>query len=253
MTEKTWIILDDDDGIMSVFEAMCKIWQVSMIKLRDGYDAMKWIAEFRAGLYVGPLPELALLDIRMPGPQGYQVAHELRKIPDLNEMAIVLMTAYRLSHEELEGVIKISDADQLFHKPIPNMFDFNNQLQVAIDARKEHVKKGAEGQREADPIVPLPDREDADENSIPARLLTRNGRLKRVEYASAKPIMLLPEVLAALERAATASKLSPSDMGNLLVAAGLNVLSQGKLDSEVERAKKGRKLSEFPDIPDEYR
>ena len=136
MRDKTWIILDDEVLILDIMGAMCDIWGVGMIRLNNGFTAMDWIEAFCNGTYEGPLPELALLDIRMPGPQGYEVASQLRKVAKLNNMAIVLMTAYRLSSEQREEYMEISQADHLISKPLPPMPDLNQLLLDAVDTRQ---------------------------------------------------------------------------------------------------------------------
>jgi CheY-like chemotaxis protein len=44
------------------------------------------------------VPEVALIDIRMPGTDGYEVARRMRTSPELNHMALVAVAGY--GHEE---------------------------------------------------------------------------------------------------------------------------------------------------------
>ncbi len=62
-----------------------------------------WIENVDQGRVRGELPELAILDIRLPEVSGPEVGHRLRQSPMLGDMAIVLITAYRLSPEEEEA------------------------------------------------------------------------------------------------------------------------------------------------------
>ena len=141
MADKTWIIVEDDQGVMTMVTAMCTIWNIEPIKLIDGFAAMQWIEKFKDGKYTGLTPELALLDIRMPGPQGPEIASQLRKIPELKEMAIVMMTAFRLSPDEKQQVMTKSEADLLLYKPLPKLFELNRMVLQAIEARKAKVKE----------------------------------------------------------------------------------------------------------------
>lgn len=147
MAEKTWIIVEDDQGVMTMVAAMCTIWNIEPIKLIDGFAATQWIEKFKEGKYTGPIPELALLDIRMPGPQGPEIASQLRKIPELQEMAVVMMTAFRLSPEEKHQVMTKSEADLLLYKPLPKLFELNRMVLQAIENRKAKVK-GKEKEKE---------------------------------------------------------------------------------------------------------
>lgn len=141
MAEKTWIIVEDDQGVMTMVAAMCTIWNIEPIKLIDGFAAMQWIEKFKDGKHTGPIPELALLDIRMPGPQGPEIASQLREIPELAEMAIVMMTAFRLSPDEKHKVMTKSQADLLLYKPLPKLFELNRMVLQAIENRKAKVKE----------------------------------------------------------------------------------------------------------------
>lgn len=162
MSRPVWIILDDDADIIMIMDGMCQIWQVDMITLRDGFEAMSWIERFRSGVYRGRFPELGLLDIRMPGPQGHEVARELRKLPELERMAVVLMTAYRMSTDELEEVMGISDADDFIEKPLPRLFELNRRLLKAIEARKTKIAS-----RRLTPQPPQPEPQPQDTQSTP--------------------------------------------------------------------------------------
>ena len=67
----------------------------------DGEEAVSWINDVDEGRFHGELPELALLDIRLPGDvDGVMVGERLRKSPILGNMAIVLTTAYKLNNED---------------------------------------------------------------------------------------------------------------------------------------------------------
>jgi CheY-like chemotaxis protein len=41
-------------------------------------------------------PDLIILDIQLPGMDGYEVAQELRRITDLNDVPIVAVTSYAM-------------------------------------------------------------------------------------------------------------------------------------------------------------
>ena len=60
MADKTWIIVEDDQGVMTMVTAMCTIWNIEPIKLIDGFAAMQWIEKFNDSKYTGPIPEFPI-------------------------------------------------------------------------------------------------------------------------------------------------------------------------------------------------
>ncbi len=139
-TSTRWIIIEDDPDVLEIVSAMCQIWDVDPIKLTSGDAAAFWIEHFRAGRYIGPLPQLTISDIRLPGLQGHEVAQRLRQIPELKAMAIILMTAYRLSQQEKDEIMRTSQADMLLYKPLPRLMEFNRLVREAIASRQAKAK-----------------------------------------------------------------------------------------------------------------
>ncbi len=65
------------------------------------------------------MPELAILDIRLPNASGIEVASWLRRSPKLRNIGILLTTAYHLTHNQENEAIALSAADRLVYKPLP--------------------------------------------------------------------------------------------------------------------------------------
>jgi DNA-binding response OmpR family regulator len=77
----------------------------------DGYaDPQKALANFQPGHY-----SLALLDIRMPGISGFQLAKELRKIDP--KIAVSYLTALDIVDEEYQQVFPNEKPASLVKKP----------------------------------------------------------------------------------------------------------------------------------------
>ncbi len=49
-------------------------------------------------------PDLILLDIQLPGMDGYTVAAELRKLPDLAQAPIVAVTSYAMAGDKQQAL-----------------------------------------------------------------------------------------------------------------------------------------------------
>ncbi|MCC6905218.1 MAG: response regulator [Anaerolineae bacterium] len=149
-----WIILEDDTVLRQLVAAMCQIWEVEPIELADGFAAAGWLELLNSGAYHGEIPELALLDIRMPGPQGDEIARMIRQTPKLERMAIVMMTAFVLNPREEADLMERTQADLVLRKPLPALFEFNRLLRDAITRRNALVdaSKHAPAEEVATPV-----------------------------------------------------------------------------------------------------
>lgn len=137
MRQPTWIILDDDTQVRNLMKGMCLVWEIEAIELQDGFQAMVLLDRVRGGEYRGPTPEVALLDLRLPGPDGGEVARRMRELPFFDETVIILVTAYTLQESEREALMESSQADLFIHKPLPPLMDFNRQIQQLIQEKKQ--------------------------------------------------------------------------------------------------------------------
>ena len=87
-------------------------------------------------------PVLALVDQRLPGKfQGDMVGERIRQSKKLSHIAIVLMTAYRLTKEQEDEVMKKAGADALVYKSLPRLRDFRTMLENIIEKRGLSVPK----------------------------------------------------------------------------------------------------------------
>jgi CheY-like chemotaxis protein len=136
------MVVEDEPDIYDVLLAMFEIWGIEGVAFVDGAEAVSWIEDVDQGRVRGELPELAILDIRLPEVSGPEVGNRLRKSPILGDIAIVLITAYRLSPEEEEKVIKQAQADLLMYKPLPAMAELRSTMDSVI---AKHKKAKADG------------------------------------------------------------------------------------------------------------
>lgn len=145
------MVVEDEPDIYEVLLAMFGIWGIEGVAFVDGEEAVSWIEDVDHKRFQGELPELALLDIRLPGEiKGTQVGERLRKSAMLNDIAVVLTTAYHLTADEEKRVIVQAGADRLIYKPLPKFGELQAVLETTIAERraaKAHVKTplGANG------------------------------------------------------------------------------------------------------------
>ena len=130
------MVVEDEPDIYDVLLAMFEIWGIEGVAFVDGAEAVSWIEDVDKGNVAGELPELAILDIRLPEVPGPEVGARLRRSDRLGRMAVVMITAYRLSPEEEDQVKARAQADALMYKPLPAMPELRRTLDNIISKRK---------------------------------------------------------------------------------------------------------------------
>ncbi len=138
-TDRVWIIMEDEPNIRLVMRTLSQRWGRSMLEFEDGRQGMQWVNDVREGRYGGPVPELIISNIRQPGPQGPEVCGEMRQIPELAEMAIVIASAWRCTPEEFQWVMQTSQADHFMRKPLPMPDELRAILEDVIDKRQRKI------------------------------------------------------------------------------------------------------------------
>ena len=133
-----WLALEDDDDMPEMLIWMFTSMGISGKAFQRGEDLLIWADNLEARHKDEALPELALLDIRLTGlMSGIEVASRLRKNPLMKDMAIVMMTAYRLRREEAEKVLALSGADKILYKPLPRKKELYAILKDVIRSRQQ--------------------------------------------------------------------------------------------------------------------
>jgi len=135
---RKWMIVEDEPDVYDLLLATVEMWGHGGQAFSDGEEAVAWINEVDRGKHPhsDPLPELALLDIRLPGEvSGPMVGARMRKSPRLRDMVIVLITAYRLTAEQEQQVIREAGADLLLYKPLPSYDRLKPMLENLIPQR----------------------------------------------------------------------------------------------------------------------
>lgn len=146
---KPWLVVEDEEDIRNIVKVMFGVWGHNSLEFRDGNQAFKWLDEIAAGTYKGELPELALMDIRMPGPRGNEIARRMRTLDQFKNIPIILMTAFSLNEAERQAMLTGDGVDQIVAKPLPEFFTLK-QLLEDVYAKKKNSAPAAE------PVAPAP-------------------------------------------------------------------------------------------------
>ncbi|MBX3066857.1 MAG: response regulator [Anaerolineae bacterium] len=133
----TWLLAEDDTDIRTVISVMMTVWGEQPLVFPDGNAAWRWLDSVENGSFQGELPELALMDIRMPGHWGDKIAARIRKTPAVGDIPIILMTAFTLSEAEVKSMKEQTGVDHLINKPLPDLDVFRSMLYEVRDSRRK--------------------------------------------------------------------------------------------------------------------
>lgn len=131
-----WMAVEDEPDIYSLVLHMYTSMNVDGLFFTNGEEAIQWVDGVDDNEYDGELPELALLDIRLPGKvNGAMIGKRIRSSPRLKNMTLVLMTAYKLSELQVEALMNMAQADLFLVKPLPKFDELNRILREARKKR----------------------------------------------------------------------------------------------------------------------
>jgi CheY-like chemotaxis protein len=148
---KPWLVVEDDDDIRNYVKVLFMTWGHAALEFRDGKQTFAWLDAVEGGSHDGELPELALMDIRMPGPRGNEIARRMRSIEHFHRIPIVLMTAFSLSSDERQTMLARDGVDTIIGKPLPDLLE----LKAMLDRLTEDKQSG-NGAAPPPPSEPTP-------------------------------------------------------------------------------------------------
>lgn len=93
--KKRVLVVEDDDSIATMLVKMLS-QKYEVERARDGGEGLATADRFR--------PQLVILDVMMPGLDGYGVAQRLRLVPTLKNVAIIFLTAKGGPMDVVKGI-----------------------------------------------------------------------------------------------------------------------------------------------------
>lgn len=95
--DSTVLIVDDDPVNRMVLQGMLSLHRYRVLEARDGYEALRILAEPVHAV------DLVLLDIMMPGINGFQVCEKIRLDYPMHELPVVFLTAKDIEQDVKRG------------------------------------------------------------------------------------------------------------------------------------------------------
>ena len=126
-----WMLAEDESDIRNLLTMMIQVWGHQPLAYENGQKVWDWLDEMEAQT-TPSIPELVLMDIRMPGKKGNEIANRMRTIPAFRRVPIVLMTAYSLTELEREQMKSDDGVDQIISKPLPDFDELHRLLRNIV-------------------------------------------------------------------------------------------------------------------------
>lgn len=111
------LAVDDESAVRDVI--VHGLLGHEVITAEDGNHALRMARQFQ--------PDLILLDVTMPGPDGFEVCRQLRQVPELQKIPVIFLTAKGRLPDKLKAFD--AGADDYLVKPFDLM-----ELQVRVRA-----------------------------------------------------------------------------------------------------------------------
>ncbi len=87
--KKTVLVIEDNEQNIYLVTFILEKFGYEVIQARDGREGIE-IAKQRS-------PDLILLDIQLPGMDGYEVARKLKDLREIQDTPIIAVTSYAMS------------------------------------------------------------------------------------------------------------------------------------------------------------
>jgi len=130
-----WLVAEDETDIRMLITTMIQVWGHNAVAFENGQKVWDWLDQIENGTYSDSLPALVLMDIRMPGKKGNELANRMRTMTRLEGMPIALMTAFSLSDGERREMMEQDGVDIIISKPLPDFDQLRQTLLGLIEAK----------------------------------------------------------------------------------------------------------------------
>jgi len=157
----TVLVVDDDPRAVEVVTYILEAEGFRLLAAEDGEAALAIVADSS--------PDVILLDVKMPGLDGFEVCRRLKADPATVFVPVVLLTSLKSTHDRITGAA--AGADDFLSKPFDNVElatrvkslvrvkrlhdqiqDYNRELETRVAERTAELQRALEQLQELDQL-----------------------------------------------------------------------------------------------------
>ncbi|MEI6306365.1 MAG: response regulator, partial [Deltaproteobacteria bacterium] len=129
MTKERVLVVDDEPINVKIIASCLENEGYDVFKAYDGTEALRITRESK--------PDVIILDVMMPGLDGFEVTKQLRQNPDTNIIPIILLTALGATKDKVKGLNV--GADDFLTKPT-NFYELRARVRSLLKLKQLHEK-----------------------------------------------------------------------------------------------------------------
>src|SRR5260221_11790503 len=129
--EHTVLVVDDNPELLVlVAESLGKLGHFTVVTADNGMEGLERYYQTR--------PDCVIIDVKMPGLDGYQLVRALRGDPETRATPLIILSALSQERERLAGLL--SGVDEYLVKPVSPL-DLVHTVERAIDCGEEERRR----------------------------------------------------------------------------------------------------------------
>ncbi|MDR1923455.1 MAG: response regulator [Planctomycetaceae bacterium] len=130
-TTATVVVVDDNPGVLTFVNQTLQGW-CKPVPFVSGEDALEYLQKH--------VPDLIILDIEMPGMNGYEVLEKIRLDSRLASIPIIFFTALADDENELTGLTR-GAVDYISKPVVPNILKHRIRTQLELYQYRYHLEQ----------------------------------------------------------------------------------------------------------------
>lgn len=137
-----YLIVEDDAAICEILKDILALLEDDAVftLFSNGHETWAWLEQVEQQA-ITELPDIAFLDIKMPGPQGPDIAARIRAMEAMRHIGIVMMTSEPPPEAEYRQLKARAQADRYLTKPLPGVQGLNTIITEIMAIRHKKIKE----------------------------------------------------------------------------------------------------------------
>jgi CheY-like chemotaxis protein len=126
------LIVDDNRDLLDLITtSLTMLGDYTVVTADNGADGLALAVELR--------PDCAVIDVKMPGIDGYQLVRALRGDPATSSLPLIILTALTQDHYRFAGLL--AGADRYLTKPVTPTALVENIHEVVVLSESERERR----------------------------------------------------------------------------------------------------------------